>query len=129
MKHALWSGLLPVVVVILLARLAGIPRDHVQAMAAPPLSLDGYRGEKLPTGPHDSARASAINEDCYVCHGNYRTVAKQDGLAKAGLRLAKVQGRGGVGDVLGRVQNADSRNGRKLRRRWGPVRSTRAAPA
>ena len=43
------------------------------AVAAPPLSLDGYRDEKLPTGRHDSAGLEEINGGCYVCHGNYRT--------------------------------------------------------
>jgi len=41
--------------------------------AAPPLSLDGYRDEKLPTGRHDSAGLTEFNGGCYVCHGNYRT--------------------------------------------------------
>ena len=39
----------------------------------PPLSLDGYRDEKLPTGRDDSAGLKEINGGCYVCHGNYRT--------------------------------------------------------
>jgi hypothetical protein len=43
------------------------------ATAAPPLSLDGYRDEKLPEGRHDSAGLKEINGGCYVCHGNYRT--------------------------------------------------------
>jgi len=43
------------------------------AMAVPPLSLDGYRNEKLPTGRDDSAALKELNGGCYVCHGNYRT--------------------------------------------------------
>ena len=39
----------------------------------PPLSLDGYRNEKLMEGPHDSAGLTEFNGGCYVCHGNYRT--------------------------------------------------------
>ena len=41
--------------------------------AVPPLSLDGYRDEKLPTGRDDSASLKEMNGGCYVCHGNYRT--------------------------------------------------------
>jgi hypothetical protein len=43
------------------------------AVAAPPLSLDGYRDEKLPTGRDDSAGLKETNGACYVCHGNYRS--------------------------------------------------------
>ena len=43
------------------------------AVAAPPLSLDGYRDEKLPTGRDDSGGLKETNGGCYVCHGNYRT--------------------------------------------------------
>jgi len=43
------------------------------AMAVPPLSLDGYRDEKLPTGRDDSTGLKEINGGCYVCHDNYRT--------------------------------------------------------
>ena len=46
---------------------------HGRAAAAPPLSLDGYRDEKLPTGRDDSAGLKEMNGGCYVCHGNYRT--------------------------------------------------------
>ena len=46
---------------------------HGGAVAAPPLSLDGYRDEKLPTGRDDSASLKEMNGGCYVCHGNYRT--------------------------------------------------------
>ncbi len=48
------------------------PAVHSPA-AAPPLSLDGYRDEKLPTGRDASAELKEINGGCYVCHGNYRT--------------------------------------------------------
>lgn len=40
---------------------------------APPLSLDGYRDEKLPSGREDATGLKEINGGCYVCHGNYRT--------------------------------------------------------
>ena len=43
------------------------------ALAVPPLSLDGYRNEKLVEGPHESAGLKELNGGCYVCHGNYRT--------------------------------------------------------
>jgi hypothetical protein len=43
--------------------------------AVPPLSLDGYRDEKLPSGRHESAGLKEFNGGCYVCHGNYRTEA------------------------------------------------------
>ena len=43
------------------------------ATAVPPLSLDGYRDEKLMEGPHESPALEKLNGGCYVCHGNYRT--------------------------------------------------------
>lgn len=43
------------------------------AVAVPPLSLDGYRDEKLMEGAHESAGLKELNGGCYVCHGNYRT--------------------------------------------------------
>jgi predicted CXXCH cytochrome family protein len=45
----------------------------LRSAAVPPLSLDGYRDEKLPTGRDDSSALKELNGACYVCHGNYRT--------------------------------------------------------
>jgi hypothetical protein len=43
----------------------------VQAVAAPPLSLEGYLDEKLPEAPECAEAAKVDNSACYVCHGNY----------------------------------------------------------
>lgn len=48
-------------------------RDGGRAEAVPPLSLDGYRDEKLPTGQDSGAGLKELNGACYVCHGNYRS--------------------------------------------------------
>ncbi len=64
----------------------------VAAMAAPPLSLDGYRDEKLPEAPHDSAGLEGINENCFVCHGNYRTEAMVLSHAKEKVGCVKCHG-------------------------------------
>ena len=71
MRHPVWMILVALggVLGLLVALRAG----GVRALAAPPLSLDGYRDEKLPEAPHDSAALDAINENCFVCHGNYRS--------------------------------------------------------
>lgn len=73
MKHAVWSALLPAVVASVLAPMVGSLRDGACALGAPPLSLDGYRDEKLPKGRDDSAGLKEMNGGCYVCHGNYRS--------------------------------------------------------
>ena len=71
MRHAVWMMLpaLGGVLGLVIALWGG----GVRTLAAPPLSLDGYRDEKLPEAPHDSASLDGINENCFVCHGNYRT--------------------------------------------------------
>jgi len=63
-----------IVLVVLAALLGAAVSLAVRggAAAAPPLSLDGYRDEKLPTGRDDSASLKEVNGGCYVCHGNYR---------------------------------------------------------
>ena len=67
------------IVSILLVALGGVLCPAVSvgirgwAVAAPPLSLDGFRDEKLPTGRDASAGLAEINGGCYVCHGNYRS--------------------------------------------------------
>jgi len=60
--------------------------------APPPLSLDGYRDEKLPEGPHDSASLHGINENCYVCHGNYRTESLVQSHAKETIGCVRCHG-------------------------------------
>jgi len=60
-----WAGVLGLAVALM--------AEVVRTMAAPPLSLDGYRDEKLPEGPPESHKLDEINENCFVCHGNYRT--------------------------------------------------------
>jgi hypothetical protein len=71
MRHTVWMMLLALGG--LLGLVAALWGGGVRTLAAPPLSLDGYRDEKLPEAPHDSASLDGINENCYVCHGNYRT--------------------------------------------------------
>jgi hypothetical protein len=38
-----------------------------------PLSLDGFRDEKLPEPPRRAPRMKVDNSACYVCHENYAT--------------------------------------------------------
>lgn len=40
--------------------------------AAPPLSLDGFRDEKLPDSPTRPQAELKANDPCYVCHGNMK---------------------------------------------------------
>lgn len=40
--------------------------------AAPPLSLDGLRDEKLPAAPAKPQAELKANDPCYVCHGNMK---------------------------------------------------------
>ena len=71
MKHAVW--LLPVAAVVLaLGYLGGLLGDDAGAVAAPPLSLEGYLDEKLPEAPETKTIELKVdNQACYVCHGNY----------------------------------------------------------
>lgn len=69
MKHLLSILLVAAAAVLCLAAALAV---RARA-AAPPLSLDGYRDEKLPSGREDSTGLKEINGGCYVCHGNYRT--------------------------------------------------------
>ena len=70
MRHLVSIMLVALAAVFCLAASQGV---RARATAVPPLSLDGYRNEKLMEGPHDSAGLKEINGGCYVCHGNYRT--------------------------------------------------------
>ena len=70
MRHIHSIILLMIVGILGLSALLGI-RDW--AAAAPPLSLDGYRDEKLAEGHDESTNVNEINGGCYVCHGGYRT--------------------------------------------------------
>jgi formate-dependent nitrite reductase cytochrome c552 subunit len=71
MKHAAGSMLLLVPLVLVLAYLTGSSEDSVRAVAAPPLSLEGYLDEVLPEASDDDAKIKVDNQSCYVCHGNY----------------------------------------------------------
>ncbi|HIQ20932.1 MAG TPA: hypothetical protein EYH34_06825 [Planctomycetes bacterium] len=42
-----------------------------QALAVPPLSLEGYMHEVLPDAPAKKTVLKVDNSACYVCHGNY----------------------------------------------------------
>ncbi|OHB84395.1 MAG: hypothetical protein A2V98_17380 [Planctomycetes bacterium RBG_16_64_12] len=63
--------LLPASAVVVFAHFADWPSDGAGALAAPPLSLDGYLDEKLPEAPKKDAAVKVDNSACYVCHGNY----------------------------------------------------------
>jgi len=60
--------------------------------APPPLSLDGYRDEKLPTGGDASAALKEFNGNCYVCHGNYRTESLVQSHAKEKVGCVECHG-------------------------------------
>ncbi len=64
----------------------------VRTLAAPPLSLDGFRDEKLPEAPHDWAGPDGINENCFVCHGNYRSEPLVHSHAKEKVGCTKCHG-------------------------------------
>jgi hypothetical protein len=68
------------------------PAGRGQTIAAPPLSLDGYRDEKLPAGKDDSAALKEFNGGCYVCHGNYRTESLVRSHAKEKIGCVKCHG-------------------------------------
>jgi hypothetical protein len=67
MRYVAWTKLLATAALLAAFSLA------VRGWAVPPLSLDGYRNEKLTTGRDESAGLNEPNGACYVCHGNYRT--------------------------------------------------------
>ncbi len=60
--------------------------------AIPPLSLDGYRDEKLATGKDESSALDEMNGGCYVCHGNYRTESLVTSHAKEKVGCIKCHG-------------------------------------
>ena len=71
MKRVVYLALLPVAVGLLLVCLAGLSQHDARAVAAPPLSLEGYLDEKLPEASGDEPKLKVDNGSCYVCHGNY----------------------------------------------------------
>ncbi len=71
MKQAAWPILLVIAAVPVLACLVDVWQGDVRAVAAPPLSLEGYMDEKLPEAPADKPKLKVDNSACYVCHGNY----------------------------------------------------------
>lgn len=71
MKHAAWLTLLMILAVALLGSLSDLRPDADRAVAAPPLSLEGYMDEKLPEAPKEKVKLKVDNFACYVCHGNY----------------------------------------------------------
>ncbi len=72
MKHTAWLMLLVTAAVALAAYLANSPQTGQEAVAAPPLSLEGFLDEKLPEAPTGDDGIKADNFACHVCHGNYR---------------------------------------------------------
>ena len=71
MKYAAWLSLLSLVAVFALGYFVDFSGDDVRAIAAPPLSLDGFMDEKLPEAPKEKVKLKVDNFACYVCHGNY----------------------------------------------------------
>jgi hypothetical protein len=82
MRHLVSIMLAALAAVLCVAASLGV---RAWATAAPPLSLDGYRNEKLVKGPHDSAGLTEINGRCYVCHGNYRTESPRKAHSPKGM--------------------------------------------
>ena len=70
-----------------------------QAVAAPPLSLDGYMDEKLPEAKSETSKLKVDNQACYVCHANYREES-----------LATRHGREGIGCIDCHGESVDHRN-------------------
>jgi len=71
MKNAAWAMLLLVSLVLVFGYVGEFGRGQMQAVAAPPLSLDGYLDEKLPDAAPHKSKSKVDNQPCYVCHGNY----------------------------------------------------------
>ena len=72
MKRVEWLLLSAVVVAVALGCLACLSGDNAWAVAAPPLSLEGYLDEKLPEAPTNQPKMKVDNQSCYVCHDNYK---------------------------------------------------------
>jgi len=79
--------------------MASLSGPDVQALAVPPLSLDGLRDEKLPEAPKEKVEVKADNSACYVCHGNYD-----------GEPLALIHAKEDVGCVECHGESTDHRN-------------------
>jgi hypothetical protein len=71
MNYRAWLTLSLIASALVIACLTSFPGPGAQALAIPPLSLDGLRGEKLPEAPKEKVEVTADNSACYVCHGNY----------------------------------------------------------
>ena len=72
MKRAQWLLLSAVVAAAALVCLVCLTGDDARAVAAPPLSLEGYLDEKLPEAPTEQLKMKVDNQACYVCHDNYK---------------------------------------------------------
>jgi formate-dependent nitrite reductase cytochrome c552 subunit len=71
MNYRAWMTFPLVAVVFAFVYMASVSGPDMQALAIPPLSLDGYRDEKLPEAPKKKVEVKVDNGACYVCHGNY----------------------------------------------------------
>jgi hypothetical protein len=98
MKHLAWLMLVFFGVLVGLAYLAGFPADEGRAIAAPPLSLEGFLDEKLPEAEEKDA-LEVDNFACHVCHGNYD-----------GEELVVVHGKEGIGCIDCHGKSVDHRN-------------------
>ena len=72
MKFAFRSVLMFLAAVFVVGWLVNLRVGRHQAVAAPPLSLDGLRDEKLDDPPEKQDDIKVDNSACYVCHGNYK---------------------------------------------------------
>ena len=72
MKQAIWLAALLAAVAVVCGYLTDFEGDDAQAVAAPPLSLEGFLDEKLPEAPKEKEELKVDNQACHVCHGNYQ---------------------------------------------------------
>lgn len=74
--------------------LAGSWKYSPEAVAATPLSLEGYLDEKLPEATETEAdkKAKAQNFACYVCHGSYKEEELATVHAKADVGCVECHG-------------------------------------
>jgi len=92
MKHSCWLLLLLATATAGLVLLAGLRGEQRRVAAAPPLSLDGYRHEKLPEASKKKVKVKADNSPCYVCHANYDSEELVLAHAKQNIGCVKCHG-------------------------------------
>ncbi len=70
MKKVFWLPLVAAGILLGFGHLLGVRARSDRALAAPPLSLEGYMDEKLPEAGKKGDEILADNTACFVCHGN-----------------------------------------------------------